>query len=75
MKGLDCMWVLNGSTSFQLYVSGDARDGDGQLCGPTCLPGCSTPSTKPSHPKPISIEHAFRLSYLSTAIIAFCTCF
>ncbi|CAJ1970928.1 unnamed protein product [Sphenostylis stenocarpa] len=34
MKGWDCIWVLNGSTSFQLYVSGDARDGDGQLCGP-----------------------------------------
>ena len=34
MKGWDCIWVLNGSTSFQLYMSGGARDGDGQVVWP-----------------------------------------
>lgn len=30
MKGWDCMLGFNRSTSYQLYVSGGARDGDGQ---------------------------------------------
>lgn len=78
MKGWDCMWVLNGSTSFQLYVSGDARDGDGQLCGPHVPARFLFPLYKTFYPKPISIERAFRVSivsYLTTAIIPFSTVF